>query len=39
MQVWRGPYGDACKAYRTGGDRSFWCKWDGAAVLLNPKSY
>jgi hypothetical protein len=27
---WRGPYGDACTAYEHGGDRAFWCKWDGA---------
>jgi len=29
--TWRGPYGDSCEAYRVGGDRNFWCEWDGAA--------
>ena len=28
--AWKGPYGDPCSAYRVGGDRNFWCEWDGA---------
>ena len=28
--AWKGPYGDKCTAYRVGGDRNFWCEWDGA---------
>jgi hypothetical protein len=37
--TWRGPYGDACTAYEHGGDRAFWCKWDGAdAVHACPRA-
>ena len=27
-----GPFGDPCVAYATGGDRQFWCEWDGAGA-------
>ena len=29
---WQGPFGDPCVAYATGGDRQFWCEWDGAGA-------
>ena len=29
---WHGPFGDPCVAYATGGDRQFWCEWDGAGA-------
>jgi hypothetical protein len=30
---WRSPIGDDCGKYGYGGDRSFWCSWDGASRL------
>ncbi|KAJ1489477.1 hypothetical protein T484DRAFT_1779818 [Baffinella frigidus] len=30
---WRGPFGDPCVEYAVGGDRNFWCDWDGAAAM------
>jgi hypothetical protein len=30
---WRSPIGDDCAKYGYGGDRSFWCSWDGASRL------
>ncbi|EKX44005.1 hypothetical protein GUITHDRAFT_110111 [Guillardia theta CCMP2712] len=30
---WRGPFGDACVSYAVGGDRQFWCDWDGAGDM------
>lgn len=29
---WRGPFGDPCVSYAVGGDRQFWCEWDGASA-------
>lgn len=37
--TWQGPYGDSCTSYRAGGDRNFWCDWDGASgASACPKS-
>jgi hypothetical protein len=30
---WRGPFGDPCVEYAVGGDRNFWCDWDGAQAM------
>lgn len=30
---WRNPFGEDCVKYAYGGDRNFWCEWDGASRL------